>query len=71
MDEAIPMWVESCQACQESQPTPRAALDNSWERVHINLAGLFYSRIFMVVVDTYSKWLEVALMSSTTSETFI
>ncbi|XP_033014646.1 uncharacterized protein K02A2.6-like, partial [Lacerta agilis] len=78
MDDAITSWVASCQACQESRPAPPAAKGNTWEtpkapwsRVHIDLAGPFHGRTFMVVVDTYSKWLEVALMPSTTTEAIV
>ncbi|CAI5796588.1 XP_034959630.1uncharacterized protein K02A2.6-like [Podarcis lilfordi] len=42
-----------------------------WSRVHIDLAGPFHGQPFMVVVDAYSKWLEVALMPATTTEAVI
>uniref|UniRef100_UPI0010A03C36 uncharacterized protein K02A2.6-like n=1 Tax=Podarcis muralis TaxID=64176 RepID=UPI0010A03C36 len=78
MDDAITAWVSACQACQESRPAPPAAKGHTWEtpktpwsRVHIDLAGPFHGRTFMVVVDAYSKWLEVALMPSTTTEAVI
>nr|XP_034969524.1 uncharacterized protein K02A2.6-like [Zootoca vivipara] len=78
MDEAITTWVATCQPCQELRPAPPAAKGHTWEtpktpwlRVHINLAGPFHGRTFMVVVDAYSKWLEVALMTSTMTEAVI
>uniref|UniRef100_UPI0010A03A6A uncharacterized protein K02A2.6-like n=1 Tax=Podarcis muralis TaxID=64176 RepID=UPI0010A03A6A len=78
MDDAITAWVSACQACQESRPAPPAAKEHTWEtpktpwsRLHIDLAGPFHGRTFMVVVDAYSKWPEVALMSSTTTEAVI
>ncbi|CAI5778641.1 XP_034959630.1uncharacterized protein K02A2.6-like [Podarcis lilfordi] len=78
MDDAITAWVSACQVCQESRPAPPAAKGQTWEmpktpwsRVHIDLAGPFHGRTFMVVVDAYSKWLEVALMPSTTTEAVI
>nr|XP_028571630.1 uncharacterized protein K02A2.6-like [Podarcis muralis] len=75
MDDAITSWVTSCQACQESRPASLAAKGNTWEmpkapwsRVHIDLAGPFHGWTFMVMVDAYFKWLEVALMHSTPTE---
>nr|XP_034959630.1 uncharacterized protein K02A2.6-like [Zootoca vivipara] len=75
MDEAITTWVATCQPCQESRLAPPAAKGHTWEtpktpwsRVHIDLAGPFHRRTFMVVVEAYSKWLEVALMTSTMTE---
>uniref|UniRef100_A0A670HPH4 Gypsy retrotransposon integrase-like protein 1 n=1 Tax=Podarcis muralis TaxID=64176 RepID=A0A670HPH4_PODMU len=60
MDDAITAWVSACQACQESRPAPPAAKGHTWEtpktpwsRVHIDLAGPFHGRTFMVVVDAY------------------
>ncbi|CAI5771628.1 XP_028584004.1uncharacterized protein K02A2.6-like [Podarcis lilfordi] len=78
VDDAITAWVSACQACQESRPAPPAAKGHTWEtpktpwsRVHIDLAGPFRGQTFMVLVDAYSKWLEVALMHSTTTEAVI
>lgn len=45
-------------------PRPRA-------RIHIDFAGLFHGQTFLIIVDAYSKWLEIILMQSITSETVI
>nr|XP_034957626.1 uncharacterized protein K02A2.6-like [Zootoca vivipara] len=78
MDDAITAWVAACQKCQKLRPAPPAAKGHTWEtpkapwsRVHIDFAGPFHGWTFMVVVDTYSKWLEVAQMTSTTSKAII
>lgn len=78
MEEAIPLWVKSCGLCQESRPAPPMVKGNTWEnpevtwsRLHIDLAGPLHDRTFMVVVDSFSKWLETVLMSTTTSEAVI
>lgn len=39
-----------------------------WQRIHIDFAGPFEGRMFFVVVDAHSKWPEVIVMDSTTSE---
>ena len=42
-----------------------------WQRVHVDFAGPFMGRMFMVVVDARAKWPEVIPMSSTTSSNTI
>ncbi|XP_051916747.1 uncharacterized protein K02A2.6-like [Hippocampus zosterae] len=38
-----------------------------WRRIHIDFAGPFMSHMFLIVVDAYSKWLDVFKMSRITS----
>ena len=38
-----------------------------WERLHIDYAGPFLGKMFLVVVDVYSKWLEIKMVPSATS----
>ena len=38
-----------------------------WSRIHIDYAGLHKGEMFLVIVDAYSKWLDVHIMKSTTS----
>ena len=42
-----------------------------WQRIHIDYAGPVDGRMMLVVVDAHSKWPEVMLMSSTTSQATI
>ncbi|UYV79997.1 K02A2.6-like [Cordylochernes scorpioides] len=44
----------------ESAPTP-------WYRVHLDFAGPFMNKMFLIVIDSYSKWPEVIIMNSTTA----
>ena len=37
--------------------------------LHIDYAGPFLGQMWLVIIDTHSKWLEVFPMSSTTSNT--
>ncbi|XP_013907314.1 PREDICTED: uncharacterized protein K02A2.6-like [Thamnophis sirtalis] len=78
MDREIDEWVATCTPCQESRLAPQEAPDKEWERpqapwfrVHIDFAGPVHSQTFFRVVDAYSKWLEVVLMTSTTVEAII
>ncbi|KHJ91398.1 integrase core domain protein [Oesophagostomum dentatum] len=38
-----------------------------WERVHIDYAGPLNGMMYLVVVDAYSKWPEVSVMSSSST----
>ncbi|XP_058038731.1 uncharacterized protein K02A2.6-like, partial [Ahaetulla prasina] len=78
MDSEIAERVGKCQACQESRPLPPTAPIREWERpqgpwsrIHIDFAGPFHGQTFLVVVDAYSKWLEIILMRSMTAEAVI
>ena len=66
--------VHGCSQCQQSRNEPPPALLHPWEWprepwacLHLDLAGPFLGRMFLVVVDTHTKWLEVLPMSSTTA----
>lgn len=42
-----------------------------WSCIHIDFVGPFHGQMFLVVADAYSKWVELVLMHSTSSETVI
>ncbi|XP_026573113.1 uncharacterized protein K02A2.6-like, partial [Pseudonaja textilis] len=74
MDDEIVKWVSSCRPCQESRPAPPITTPTKWEsanapwsRLHIDLAGPFQGKTFLVVVDSFSKWIDVALLLTTTT----
>ena len=74
MDNEIEQLVRRCNVCQESRPSPPVAPlhpwawpDSPWSRLHLGFAGPFWGRMFLVLVDSYSKWMYVRLMSSITS----
>ncbi|XP_026569428.1 uncharacterized protein K02A2.6-like, partial [Pseudonaja textilis] len=78
MDAQIADWVSSCQPCQETRAAPPAATPTRWEsasapwsRLHIDLAGPVHGRTFLVVVDSYSKWIDVALLPMTTTQAVV
>ena len=75
LDEAIERTAKSCPACQAVKSSPPAAPlhpwvwpDAPWKRVHIDFAGPFLGKMFLIAVDAHSKWPEVVMMSSTTSQ---
>ncbi|XP_060542061.1 uncharacterized protein K02A2.6-like [Pantherophis guttatus] len=78
MDKDIEQWVSRCDPCQEVHPAPPQSEvakwetpSNPWSRVHIDFAGPMQGRHLLIVVDAFSKWLEVVPMASTTTDATI
>ncbi|XP_042148783.1 uncharacterized protein K02A2.6-like, partial [Ixodes scapularis] len=74
IDQDIERKVRTCLPCQETRPQPaRARLHpwefarNPWSRIHIDFAGPFQGKVFVLVVDAHSKWLEVIQIASMSS----
>lgn len=75
LDAAIEEKAKSCSACRKLRNLPQLAPlhpwdwpEEPWQRVHIDFAGPLENHMFLVVVDAHSKWPEVAVMKSTSSE---
>ena len=54
----------SCEACVTSlknptKTTPWIPATKPWERIHLDFAGPFQNKMWMIVVDAYSKWMIV------------
>ena len=67
--------MKQCNGCQKQQNEPEKAFlhpwewpSSPWERVHVDFLGPFMNRMFFVMIDAHSKWPEVFVMKSTTSE---
>ena len=52
---------------QKHHYTPGSGRDSLGQEFHIDYAGPFEGEMFLVVMDAYSKWLEVHRMKSITS----
>ena len=64
--------------CEQCQTNPPKAPLHSWEYPsrpwtcpHIDHAGPFLRHIFLIVVDTHSKWIESHVVNSTSSKATI
>ena len=74
MDKQIEEIAKSCSSCHKVRNNPPLALhpweipQEPWHHVHIDFAGLYEDRMFLVAVDAHSKWPEVTIMKSTTTE---
>ena len=78
IDADIEKKVKNCIECQVNQKSPAPAPLHMWEwptrpwnRLHIDYAGPFMGKMFLVIVDAYSKWLDVQVVSSATSQNTI
>ena len=74
MDKDIDQLVCECAEGQQIKPMPpRAPLQpwcwptRPWALVHVDLVGPMQGKMFLVLIDAHSKWLEACQMSSTTS----
>lgn len=74
VDAALEKMVSSCDVCLQLRPTPPRAPLAPWKypskpfcRLHIDFLGPVNSRMFLVIVDAHTKWLEVYEMGNVTT----
>ena len=74
LDKELEELVQTCPECQanrrrlETAPLPPWNWPTrAWQRIHIDFAGPFLGHMFFLIIDAYSKWLEIFLMPTTTS----
>ncbi|XP_060810604.1 uncharacterized protein K02A2.6-like [Amyelois transitella] len=75
IDGDIERWVGACAACVAARgapprdpPAPWPAAARPWQRIHIDYMTIG-QRVYLVVVDSHSKWLECLYMHNGTSTT--
>ena len=66
LDDDIQSRVEACTKCQINQKSstpqqlhPWEWPEHPWSRIHIDYVGPIRNRYLLVVIDSYSKWLDV------------
>ena len=74
LDKEIEETVKLCHSCQEASKAPPAPNPASWswpggpwKRLHLDFAGPYLSKIYLVMVDAYSKFVEVVPMAQATT----
>ena len=74
MDREIENLVKACHECQACQPVPPAAPlhlwkwpTHPWSRLHLDYAGPIKGKMFLVLIDAHSKWIEVLCVQSASS----
>ena len=78
LNSEIEEIARNCESCREQDPMPSKVTSASWDwparpwrRLHLDYEGPFLDRMFLIVVDAHSKWLEVFPLKTVTSETTI
>ena len=78
LDNDIEKFVKGCRACNLASPDPRKSKLSLWpqakenfKRVHVDLFGPVGGRNFLILIDAFSKWIEVFLMDSTDSQSVL
>ena len=75
IDKDLEEKVAACEACQVNHKSPTPVLLHPWEfpsrpwsRVHVDFAGPFLGKQFIILVDASTKWLEVGIVASPSSQ---
>ncbi|XP_061729319.1 uncharacterized protein K02A2.6-like [Cydia pomonella] len=77
LNEEIEKLIGNCSICLEHRHMPPKTshewitLTRPWSRIHMDFAGPFQGKIFLIVVDSYSRWPEVFMVPNTSSATVI
>lgn len=74
IDADIERIAKSCHNCAKHAHTPPKFREHHWEypkgpwqRIHIDYAGPVAGMMLLIIVDAYSKWIEVKVTNSTTT----
>ena len=61
--------------CLESRNLPPKTLlhpwkypKSPWSRLHVDYAGPFFARMYLIAVDAFPKWVDVAITHTASSE---
>lgn len=74
LDNEIEMLVAGCETCQGNRKMPATTAHswitptNPWQRLHIDFAGPFKGKTYLIVIDPHSKWPEVKIVNTTSSQ---
>ena len=78
MDKDLENKVRECEQCALAQKSPAHVPLHTWEwpsrpwaRVHVDYAGPFMGKMFLVLIDAHSKWLDMHTVPSATSHSTI
>ncbi|XP_031349037.1 uncharacterized protein K02A2.6-like isoform X2 [Photinus pyralis] len=78
IDGEIEQVAKSCNECAKHAHVPPRFREHHWEypkgpweRVHIDYAGPVAGMMLLILVDAYSKWVEVKVTASTTASSTI
>ena len=74
LDADLEDRAKRCEICQVHQKAPAPAPLHPWEwpempwcRLHLDYAGPFQGKMFLLIIDAHSKWLDAHVVESATS----
>ncbi|CAB0005299.1 unnamed protein product [Nesidiocoris tenuis] len=73
IDADIAQLTKQCPACIRFAKAPNKIVhhwlppEDSWQRIHVDHAGPFHGKYFLLIVDAYSKWIEVFIVPNLTT----
>ena len=74
LDAELEALARGCQACVAKRAEPPQAArhpweptDGPWQRVHADFAGPMLGHYLLIMVDSYTKWIEAVPMTTTTA----
>ena len=78
LDKDIESTSKACDSCMATSNDPSVSNTHPWlptsrpyQRIHVDYAGPVEGHMLLVVVDSFSKWPEVCVTKSTTSQSTI
>lgn len=78
IDEALERMIGSCDVCAQLRASPPRAPMSPWKypprpfyRVHLDFLGPINGRVYLIIVDAYTKWVEVYEMSTCTTHAVV
>ncbi|XP_065204117.1 uncharacterized protein K02A2.6-like [Planococcus citri] len=77
-DNDIEIFIKRCEHCQRAGPREPSTPLNLWntpeksmERIHIDFTGPYHGFIWFVIIDAFSRWMEIFVLKTATTETAI
>lgn len=74
LDKEIENLIKSCNSCQLTQVSPEKGslipwnpTNKPWSRIHVDYAGPIHGQYLLIIIDSYSKWVEIFLTKTITS----
>ena len=78
MDKSIEDFVNSCEQYQINHDMLPCAPVHPWEntkssrvRIHVNYVGPFLGKMFILITDSFSKWIEIFPVETPSSKVTI
>lgn len=78
LDKHIEDFVRNCEACKKVINNPEKAplikfpkAKFPFDRIHVDFADPFKGKMYLIIVDSFSKWTEIYEMSNTSAENTI